>query len=37
MSEEIIGLIGGSGLGDRIEEHLSNEEMVEIIDKSKRY
>jgi len=30
MSEEIIGLIGGSGLGDRIEKDLSNEEMVEI-------
>jgi len=30
MPEEIIGLIGGSGLGDRIEEHLSNEEMVEV-------
>lgn len=30
MPEEIIGLIGGSGLGDRIEKDLSGEEMIEV-------
>ncbi|HPS54503.1 MAG TPA: S-methyl-5'-thioadenosine phosphorylase [Sedimentisphaerales bacterium] len=30
MSEEIIGLIGGSGLGDKIEKDMSNEKMVKI-------